>query len=168
MGYYKIGKNSRPPNNMDYSEKWLFSTNRRFVMNQFVLSFMREIYFRTIFDVFCSMTLCPVRLCLLYIRCRSHIFRSLQEICMRHRKPALTSYPHVYSDIVLYLTDFSYSLNQFGSLHTILLIRIQQGTRILFADLSFIYQKYGRSFLPPETFQTLIYEKIAWSIIQHH
>jgi glycosyltransferase involved in cell wall biosynthesis len=36
-------------NNMGYSEKWLFSTNRHFVMNQFVLSFMREIYFRIIF-----------------------------------------------------------------------------------------------------------------------
>ena len=32
-------------------------------------------------------------------------------------------------------------------------------------SLNRIYQKYGRSFLPPETFQTLIYEKIAWSII---
>ena len=34
---------------MGYSEKRLFSTNRHFVMNQFVLSFMREIYFRIIF-----------------------------------------------------------------------------------------------------------------------
>lgn len=50
MGYYKDRQKTQDlQNNMDYSEKWLFSTNRHFVMNQFVLSFMREIYFRTIF-----------------------------------------------------------------------------------------------------------------------
>lgn len=133
---------------MDYSEKWLFSTNRRFVMNQFVLSFMREIYFRTIFDVFCSMTLCPVRLCLLYIRCRSHIFRSLQEICMRHRKPALTSYPHVYSDIVCISQTFL-----IASISSVLsirysFIRIQQGTRI-FVCGPFIYISKVWPFIPP-------------------
>ncbi len=50
MGYYKDRQKTQDlQNNMGYSEKWLFSTNRHFVMNQFVLSFMREIYFRTIF-----------------------------------------------------------------------------------------------------------------------
>lgn len=50
MGYYKDRQKTQDlQNNMGYSEKRLFSTNRHFVMNQFVLSFMREIYFRIIF-----------------------------------------------------------------------------------------------------------------------
>ena len=35
MGYYKDRQKTQDlQNNMGYSEKWLFSTNRHFVMNQ--------------------------------------------------------------------------------------------------------------------------------------
>ena len=38
MGYYKDRQKTQDlQNNMDYSEKWLFSTNRRFVMNCFII-----------------------------------------------------------------------------------------------------------------------------------
>ena len=150
MGYYKDRQKTQDlQNNMGYSEKWLFSTNRHFVMNQFVLSFMRKIYFRIIFwyilfkDFVSSSSI-------LIIYNASVTYTSFSPRKMYAASKNQPSPLTLMSILISFCISQTFLIASISSVLSIRysFIRIQQGTRI-FVCGPFIYISKVWPFIPP-------------------